>query len=140
MFVLDTNVISELMRGPPNRRVADWISVRPASALFTTTICVAEILYGIAILPRGKRQRTIEAAAERMFVEDFEARVLPFDTAAARIFALMAADRRRLGRPIAHADAQIAAITLSRGGVLATRNTADFADTGVAVVDPWTAK
>jgi hypothetical protein len=138
MYVLDTNVISELMRASPHRRVAAWVATRPASSLFTTTVSMAEILFGTAILPPGKRQRAIEAAAEQMFAEDFEARVLPFDTEAARTFGRLAAARRRIGRPIAQADAQIAAIVVSRGATLATRNTADFTDTGAAVIDPWT--
>jgi hypothetical protein len=138
MYVLDTNVISELMRASPHRRVAAWVATRPASSLFTTTVSMAEILFGTAILAPGKRQRAIEAAAEQMFAEDFEARVLPFDTEAARTFGRLAAARRRIGRPIAQADAQIAAIVVSRGATLATRNTADFTDTGAAVIDPWT--
>ena len=140
MFVLDTNVISELMRAAPDRRVARWIGTRPSSSLFTTSISVAEVLYGVAILPAGKRQKAIAAAAEQMFAEDFEARVLPFDSNAAATFARIAAERRRKGRPIAQADAQIAAIVASRGATLATRNVADFDDTGLAIVDPWTGR
>jgi predicted nucleic acid-binding protein len=138
MFVLDTNVVSELMRPKPSRQVARWVAAQPSAALFTTTITQAEILYGIALLSTGKRQRVLAAAAEQMFAEDFAARVMSFDSAAALEFAHIAASRRRAGRAISHADAQIAAIARSRGAVLATRNTQDFAGTPVELVDPWT--
>lgn len=139
MILLDTNVVSELMRPKPSRRVARWVSRQPAAELFTTTVTYAEILYGLALLPEGKRRRALAAAAEEMFAEDFGGRVLPFDEPAAREFAEVAASRRRGGRPISHADAQIAAIARSRGASVATRNLADLEGCGVALVDPWTA-
>jgi predicted nucleic acid-binding protein len=107
-------------------------------ALFTSAITQAEILYGIAVLPEGKRRDALLAAARSALENHFRGRVLPFDGAAADAFAAIAADRREAGRPISQADAQIAAIAKSRGAALATRNVADFDGCGVSVLNPWT--
>jgi predicted nucleic acid-binding protein len=137
MIVLDTNVLSEASRPAPTRRVTDWLAAQQPARLFTTTISEAEFLYGVALLPTGKRRTSLEQAARRMFAEDFANRVLPFDSAAAQAFALIAAARREKGRPIGDFDAQIAAIARSHGATVATRNVADFSDCGIEVVDPW---
>ena len=137
MIVLDTNVLSELMRPSPSDAVAGWIAARPASSLFTTTVTQSEILYGVALLPRGRKRAAIEQAVEAMFEEDFAGRLLPFDSAAARAFAAIAVARRKAGRPIAQLDAQIAAIAQSRNAAIATRNVDDFEGCGIAVHDPW---
>ena len=137
MIVLDTNVLSEEMKPAPNAAVHQWLLGHRASDLFTTAVTEAEIRLGIAILPDGKRKRDLETAALRV-LELFAGRILPFDSAAAQDFARIVADRQRLGRPFQDFDAQIAAITLSRGMTLATRNSTDFAGTGVALIDPWT--
>lgn len=137
MIVLDTNVLSELMRPKPSPRVMAWISRHPATELFTTSVTEAEIFYGIELLTRGKRREELLAAAEGMFAEDFVGRVLGFDSETARAFAKIAAYRRGLGKPIHHADAQIAAITRVRGAMLATRNIEDFEDCGLDIIDPW---
>jgi toxin FitB len=137
MIVLDTNVLSELMRPVPSEAVLRWVAAQPASGLFTTTITRAEILFGLALLPEGRRRSDLSAAAEQMFAEDFAGRVLPFDTGAAAAFASIGAGRRRKGRPTGALDAQIAAISLSRAATLATRNVADFLDCGFPVVNPW---
>jgi hypothetical protein len=100
---------------------------------------VAEILYGIEILPRGKRRDSLRAEAEVVFIQDLAGRVLPFDEEAARAFPEIAAGRRAEGRPIAELDAQIAAVARSRRAILATRNTADFEGCGVRLVNPWQA-
>ena len=105
--------------------------------MFITTITQSELLYGVALLPRGKRRSAIAEAVEAMFEEDFAERILPFDTAAARAFAPLAAERRQAGRPIAQLDAQIAAIARSRSAAVATRNVADFEGCGIAVHNPW---
>lgn len=141
MTILDTNVISEIMQPEPSPRVIGWWSNQDASGelFFTTTINVAEILYGIALLAKGKRHDKLLAEAEAMFAEDFAGRILPFDEQAARAFAEVAAGRRSRGRPIAEFDAQIAAIARSRRAALATRNTADFEGCGVHLVNPWAA-
>ena len=137
MIVLDTNVLSEAWRPAPSPAVMGWMRSQPAAALFTTTITEAELLYGIALLPEGKRRRSLEAVVALIFAEELAGRVLPFDSAAAREYADIAATRRRAGRPIAEADAQIAAIARSRGAAVATRNVEDFAGCGLTVVSPW---
>ena len=137
MIILDTNVLSELMRPKPSARVVDWVAKQPAAQLFTTSITQAEIFYGIELLTVGKRRRELLEAAEAMFAEDFVDRIFGFDSDAARVFAKIAAARHTMGRPISHADAQIAAIAQLRSAKLATRNIADFQDCGIDLVDPW---
>ena len=137
MIVLDTNVLSELIRRLPASSVQDWILGKAASTLFTTTIAQAEMLLGVALLPRGKRRAALTEAVSGLFDIDFAGRVLPFDGAAARAFALVASERRRAGRPISQLDAQIAAIARSRDATVATRNAADFEGCGIEVVNPW---
>ena len=137
MFVLDTNVASELMRPAPASTVAAWITQRNAEELFLTAVGEAELLYGVAIMPAGRRRTMLEDSMTRWLALGFSERILPFDSAAARAYAEIAADRRRAGRPIGEVDCQIAAISRSRGAILVTRNMRDFEDTGVDVVDPW---
>ena len=139
MILLDTNVLSELMRPTPSPTVESWVNAQPAAGVFISAITEAELRYGLALLPDGQRQQRLLAQAEAMLAEDFAGRILPFDSAAATAYAPIAAARRRSGRPISQADAQIAAIAASRGAVLATRNVADFDGCGIAVLDPWTA-
>jgi len=124
--------------GPrPAPVVLTWAAKYPATDLFTTAITEAEIFHGIELLSKGKRREGLRAAAEAMFVEDLAGRVLGFDSEAARGYSRIAAERRSLGKPISHADAQIAAIARARGPELATRNVSDFANCNVKVVDPW---
>lgn len=137
MILLDTNVLSELVRARPHAGMAEWVAQKPISSLFTTTITQAEMLLGVALVPLGKRKSTLEAAVAALFDIDMADRVLPFDGSAARDFAAIVANRRKLGRPISHADAQIAAIARSRGAIVATRNIADFAECGVELYDPF---
>jgi predicted nucleic acid-binding protein len=137
MIVLDTNVISELMRREPDARVMAWIGEQPMAGVFTTTLTQAEIFYGLALLPKGRRRDELVAAARSMFEVDFAGRVLPFDTDAALAYPDIAAGRRQSGQPISQIDAQIAAIVRSRGARLATRNVRDFGDCGITVVNPW---
>ena len=139
MFILDTNVASELMRLEPNSAVAAWISERDAQEMYLTTVSEAELLYGVAILPAGKRRDALEAVMNRWLDLGFRERILPFDSAAARAYAAIAARRRRAGRPISETDCQIAAISYARGAALVTRNVRDFEATGVDIVDPWAA-
>ncbi len=137
MIILDTNVLSELMGPKPSAQVATWVAKQPATELFTTSITEAEIFYGIELLTKGKRREGLLAAAEGMFAEDLAGRIFGFESDAARVFSKIAAHRRALGRPISHADGQIAAIARVRGAKLATRNVADFEDCGLDIVDPW---
>lgn len=137
MIILDTNVLSEAWRASPSAAVMAWMRAQPATTLYTTTITEAELLYGIALLPEGRRRRSLEALAEFVLTEELAGRILPFDRAAAREYADIASTRRRSGRPIPEADAQIAAIARSRGAAVATRNAEDFAGCQIAVIDPW---
>jgi len=137
MIILDTNVLSELMKPQPQPRVVTWVAKQTSTELFTTAITEAEIFYGIELLPIGKRREGLLAAAEAMFIQDLAGLVLGFESDVARIFAKVAAHRRTLGKPISQADAQIAAITQMRGAKLATHNKEDFIDCGIDLVDPW---
>lgn len=139
MIVLDTNVLSELMRPSPSVEVVRWVSVQPAAQLFTTAITEAEVFYGIELLAKSRRREGLLVAAEAMFSEDFAGRILSFDSEAARAFAQIATRRRLAGRPISQADAQIAAIVEIHNATLATRNGADFESTGIRLVNPWNA-
>jgi toxin FitB len=138
-MVLDTNVVSELMRPEPHPAVLSWVGRLPPGALHTTSVTQAEILYGIALLPAGKRRDALATAADAVFTEDFAGRVLPFDGAAAERSAAIVAARRQAGNPIENFDAQIAAIALAAGAAVATRDIGGFAGCGLAVVDPWRA-
>ncbi len=137
MIVLDTSVVSETLRLDPADAVKRWLEAQPATSLFTTAICEAEILYGVALMPAGRRRTALEHAVAAIFAEEFAGHVLAFDSAAARAFAEIAARRRRSGRPISGLDAQIAAIASSHGATVATRNVEDFTDCGIMVVSPW---
>lgn len=137
MIILDTNVLSEMLAPAPSPVVEHWLAAQSPASVFTTTITKAEILYGIGILPEGKRKQVLTAAIGAIFLEDFAGRILPFDEAASDHHARLAAHRRHIGRPISQFDAQIAAIAASRGAELATRNVPDFEETGVKIVNPW---
>ncbi len=137
MFVLDTNVVSELMRERPNPEVLGWMDNQLTGNLFVTSVTEAEIRTGIAILPEGERQRGLAAAAERLFGVFFAERILPFDSDSAQAYAMLAAERRAAGRPISQSDCQIAAIAYSRGASVATRDVDDFEGSGVEVINPW---
>jgi hypothetical protein len=138
VIVLDTNVVSELMVPAPAPAVRAWISKqRLLDPLAVTVITMAEMLYGIELLPRGKRRDGLTREAEAMFAVDFAGRILAFDQAAARVFGQITAFRRAQGRPIATLDAQIAAIARANDATLATRNTSDFDGCGVRLVNPW---
>jgi toxin FitB len=136
VVIVDTNVISETMQEIPSPHVLEWWS-QQQDEIFVTAITVAEVLYGIANRPPGKRRKALAAGAERMFASVFAGRILSFDEEAARAFAEIAAVRRTQGRPIAQSDAQIAAITRCHHAVLATRNTPDFEGCGLQLVNPW---
>lgn len=138
MIVIDTNLVSELMRREPAQNVLAWFSEREAATLYLSAISEAELRTGAAILPKGRRRDRLAAEIDAMIGEDFAGRVLSFDSAAAKAYATIAADRRSAGRPILEADCQIAAIARSRSAALATRNVKDFEGCGIEVIDPWT--
>lgn len=137
MIILDTSVLSELMRPKPADVVVRWVASRPPTTMCTTTITKAEILDGVLHLPKGKRRDAIEQAVYEIFDKDFVGRVLPFSSDAARAYARIAAARRRAGRPISHVAAQVAAIARSNGHEVATRHISDFEGCGIDVLDPW---
>ena len=136
MIVLDTNVTSELMRPSPSPIVEAWVRAHRAADMYTTSITLAEIGYGIERLPDGARKALLKATAEQIF-STFAEHVLAFDTAAAVLYGSIVSARDRIGAPIDGFDAQIAAICRAHGATLATQNVKDFADTGIDVLDPW---
>ena len=139
MIVLDTNIISEAGRPSPPDLLRRWFAHQSRSDLYTTAVTEAELLLGIELMPDGKRRFETERAYARIVERVLMGRVLAFDRSAAREFALIVFERRRIGRRIDEADAQIAAIARAHGATLATRNVTDFEHCGIEVVDPWSA-
>lgn len=135
-IVLDTNVVSELMRAAPDVRVESWVRAVPPAMIYTTSVTLAEVRYGIARLPPGRRRNLLGGAADDVFGA-FTDRVLPFDAAAAGHYADVLVEREHIGAPIAGFDAQIAAICRAHCSALATRNTDDFSQLGLNLIDPW---
>ncbi|MYE12913.1 MAG: type II toxin-antitoxin system VapC family toxin [Gammaproteobacteria bacterium] len=135
--LLDTNVVSELLRPSPNPTVERWVAGHEAADLCFSAVGEAELRYGVALLRAGRRRDALAGAVEAILREDFEDRLLPFDSRAAREYANIAASRRIAGRPVAPGNCQIAAIARSRGLTVATRNVRDFADMEIELVDPW---
>jgi toxin FitB len=136
VIILDTNVVSELMRPEPAPGVASWVRDRDRRELRTTAITLAEIRYGIARLPEGRRKHVLLAAADEVF-SAFADQVLPVDTAAAEHYAVITSSRERAGKSITGFDALLAAVCRSQGAALATRNASDFEGTGIEIIDPW---
>ena len=137
MIILDTNVISEVLRPAPAVQVEVWLSAQNGAALYFTAVGEAELRRGVMILPAGRRRDALAKAIDGIMEEDFRARVLSFDRSAALAYGVIAAARRAAGRPIAQFDCQIAAIASTHGAALATRNIRDFDGCGIEVIDPW---
>lgn len=137
MIVLDTNVVSELMRKSPQLEVVRWVDAFDAADVFITAVTAAELMYGVARLPEGRRKQRLSVKVRALLADDFADQVLPFDAPAAIPYADIVASRERSGRPISMADAQIAAICRQWSTGVATRNVADFTETGIDVVNPW---
>ena len=137
MIIVDTHVISELLRPVPAKRVETWLSAQDGALMYFTTIGEAELRHGVAILPAGKRRTGLNRAIEGILEEDFRDRILPFDRRAAGAYAAIAAERRTRGRPISQFDCQIAAIARAHGASVATRNTSDYEGCGIEVLNPW---
>lgn len=139
MIILDTNVVSEMIRPLPHPRVESWLAGLNGFDVFTTAVTMAEVLFGVRRLPDGRRRRQFAQAARAVFDDSFAGRILPFDEVAADAYAEIVTVRRGAGRPVSTPDAQIASIAAIRGADLATRNTRDFEHCGVRVVNPWDA-
>ncbi len=138
--MLDTNVLSELMRPTPAPAVLAWARAQNAATIFTTAVCEAELLFGVAAMAEGRRRMALARAVEAILGTILGGRVLPFDRVAAKFYGVLAAESRRSGRPVGIADLQIAAIARARSAdAIATRNTQHFAGCGLAIVDPWSA-
>lgn len=137
MILLDTNVLSALMRRKNDPVVVAWLDGQPPESIWTTAITVFEIRFGIEILASGGRRRSLENAFAQALEKDFDGRVLPFDQSAAQAAGAIAAERRRAGRTVEIRDVQIAGIAAARKATLATRNTRHFEGIGVNLVNPW---
>ena len=138
MILLDTNVISEPMRAAPERRVVAWIDAQPFETLYLSAITVAELRAGVAQLPRGRRRTGLDEDLEQRVLPLFTERILPFDADCTVTYAQLKESMRRAGQSIAAADGYIAAIAMTHGLAIATRDTAPFAACGLEVIDPWT--
>ena len=137
MIILDTNVLSALMRAPPDAVVIEWLDRQPAESVWITSITLFEARFGLALLPPGRRRQVLESAFDNLLKEDLENRALDFDSAAATAAASLAAARQKSGRRVDMRDTQIAGIALSRRATLATRNVRHFVDLNISIVDPW---
>jgi predicted nucleic acid-binding protein len=137
MIVLDTNVVSELMRAEPTPTVLRWVDAQDAGQLWLTSVTVQELVYGIERLPVGKRQRELNAHLIEMLDDDFAGQVAPYDGEAAAITGRLLARCEREGRTMPLADAQIAAICLAHHATLVTRNIQDFEAAGITLINPW---
>ena len=138
MIVLDTNIVSELMHVKPDPAVVSWLDALQAPTIYITAVTAAELLFGVERMPSGKRRTRIGSAIADMLEYDFADRVLPFDVSSSLEYGRVVAHREKLGHPIGMADAMIAATALSASASLfATRNTKDFTDTGLSLINPW---
>lgn len=137
MILLDTNVVSELMRPRPEPAVLDWVASVPRRDLYISAIVAAELLFGVASLPAGKKQNTLKILVEQTILEDFRGQILAFDLAAARCYAEILQMRRRIGQPVKEMDAMIAATAAVHSATIVTRNVRDFEHCGVALFNPW---
>lgn len=137
MIILDTNVVSEMMRAAPAPSAVTWLNDQDASLLFLTAVTVGEIRYGLRVLPHGRRRRALEEGFEKILTEAFAGRILAFDEAAAHRYGEIMGRRREIGRPLGILDGQIASIAWSNGASVATRNIQDFLECGVEVINPF---
>lgn len=137
MILLDTNVLSALMRFEPDAVVVDWLDAQPSESIWTTSVTLFEIRTGLELLPSSRRRRYLEAAFERVLHEDLDQRVLSFDAAAANAAGAVVARRQRAGKTVEIRDAQIAGIALARKATVATRNVRHLRDLGLRLLDPW---
>jgi len=139
MILLDTNVVSEAMKPEPHPSLRDWLDAQAAETLFLASVTIAELLFGIGALPGGKRKHKLAAALDGV-LELFAARILPFDTPAARRYADLAVKARAAGKGFPTPDGYIAAIAAAHGFTVASRDTSAFHAAGLTVIDPWTVR
>lgn len=137
MLILDTNVLSAMMQADSEPKIIQWLDRQPTESLWTTTVNVFEVRYGIEILPAGKKRLKLEALFNRIVEEGLEQRVLPFDEAGAACAATLAAKRCKVGRTVDFRDTMIGGIALARRAAIATRNVRHFDDLGITIVNPW---
>jgi predicted nucleic acid-binding protein len=137
MYVFDTNILSEVMKAEPHPSVAAWLRACPADAMFTTAISRSEILYGIRRLPDGAKRQRLERAAQVMFAQEFQTRILPFDVQATDIYTDLRIARAQSGRPLTAEDGMIAAIAKAHGATVVTRDVGGFDGCGVILINPW---
>ncbi|MDZ7683855.1 MAG: type II toxin-antitoxin system VapC family toxin [Gammaproteobacteria bacterium] len=140
MILVDTNVVSEVMRPKPSGVVLDWLNTTPTATLYISSISIAEIEFGLQSLPDGQRRDFLTKRFEQFIEQGFEHRTLYFDAAAAFAYGDIMGRCRRAGRPMSILDGQIAAITMANHATLATRNVGDFSASGIDVINPWTEK
>ena len=139
MIVLDTNVLSEALKPSPDETVLRWLAEQNAQSVYTTAITQAEILYGLEMLPPGKKRSRLHAAVMQLFADEFPSRILSFDSESALVYPKIVARRARSGRPISQFDALIASVCQARNATVATRNVRDFEDCGLRIINPWDA-
>ena len=137
MIILDTNILSELMKSLPEPKVESWLEQQIVTQLFITTISIAEISYGISLLPEGKRRDGLDAAFQGAIHDAFKHRILPFEETAAIVYGSLMSRRKKTGKPLGILDGQIAAISVSQCAALATRNICDFIDCGLELINPF---
>ncbi|MBR8232678.1 MULTISPECIES: type II toxin-antitoxin system VapC family toxin [unclassified Burkholderia] len=137
MILVDTNVISEPLRREPNPAVIEWLDAQNVETLFLAAISLAEMRFGVAALPEGRRRDWLEQSIERRVVPLFRGRILPFDDAASKAYASLRAKARGMGNAMASADGFIAATAVANGLIVATRDVAPFEAAGLRVIDPW---
>lgn len=136
MIVLDTNIVSEMMKAAPNAKVHAWLNAQTAETLYLSSISIAELLFGVATLPAGKRRESLSQTIESLLTL-FLDRVLPFDATSARCYANLAATARLNGRGFPTPDGYIAAIAVSKGFLVASRDVAPYQAAGLEVLNPF---
>ena len=137
MILLDTNVISEMMRERPDRAVSNWLRANPRKEFWTSSVVIAELISGVDLMPEGRKQEMLREAIEGVIAEDFKGQILKFDVSAARYYGHVLSIRQQIGRPIREMDALIAATALANDAVISTRNTFDSDHCGITLVNPW---
>ena len=137
MIILDTNILSGIMQDRPDQLVADWLDRQPRESVWSTSVTVYELRFGIELLVTGRKRRRLEAALDRLLDQSLDGRILPFDRTAADAAGKIAAHQRKAGHPADVRDVQIAGITSARRATLATRNTKHFEGIGLSLVNPW---